>query len=340
MVDFINPSDYLEVRHHRKNFENKIQHWCFKNNIGFFGTYQQVSLSKFDKIIKLTIFELIESFEYLCQLDKELYNNGKHLYYLTDNLIDHTKKSFLKNITLIPIPELFGMIPVLDTDQNLIKPTKLFNCFIQRVDSVRQSWFYFLQHYELLDKGYVSFLLWQYPLYSDKTGKDLFDYIHKQYNLYNVPHFDKAYHDLRPLVPYTNLNPGIDLQTYAQDSKYSLILETFATNDDHIGYCYTEKLHRAMQIPTHNLIFSQQNSLTKLANLGFKFSDWMIEIDKLPWIQRQQKLLEILVNDSIAYDAESLYNNALHNKDLIAKYKIQFLNGHCLDKILNEIHNA
>lgn len=340
MVKYINPLDSVEWQTHRNNFENEIRIWCLKNNIGFFGTYQQVTESNFDKIIKLTVFELIKSFDSLVELDVKLGKQGKHLYYLTDNLVDERQANTLKNITIISIVELFGMISVNPIERSSTIPEKLFNCFIQRVDSVRQTWFYFLKHHNLLDKGYVSFLLFQYPFYSDKTGIELFDYIHQQYELKNLAHFDKAYQQLRPLVPYTNFGKTDNLLKYVTNSKYSLVLETYAVNDGHIGTCYTEKIHRTLQSTTIGLIFSQQYALTKLSNLGFKFNQCMLEIDQYPWIQRQQKILDILVNDSVVFDTEVLYNSALHNQNLILYYKEQFLKGIYLDKILTKVYET
>ena len=336
-VDHIKPADFGWTAH-RGQFEDKIRQWCIKNNIGFFGTYQRIGESAFTKLVKLTIFELVMSSDDLTQLDVKLGKSGKHLYYLTDNIVDTTQTKKLKNITFISIIELFGMIDC----QEISKPTtpdRLFNCFIQRVESVRQSWFYFLKHYDLLDKGFVSFLLFQYNFYSDKTGLELFDWIHTHYELNKLPHFEQAYHELRPHVPYQNFTEITDLNGYAADSKYSLVLETYAIEDGHISYCYTEKLHRALQTPTVNLLFSQQHSLSALAKLGFKIDNFMLQIDKLPWIERQQKLLDILVKDLVAFDPDLLYNNALHNQELILNYKQEFLKGQFLDKIFTDIIN-
>lgn len=340
MIEYVNPADSTEWQAHRANFETSIQNWCAKNKIGFFGTYTPIRNSSFAKLIKLTIFELVESIDYLTQLDAKLRSTGQQLFYITDNLINQSLTANLTNIKLIPIVELFGMISTANADKKIKDPEKLFNCFIQRVDSVRQTWFYFLKHYNLLDKGYVSFLLFQYKFYSDKTGVELFDYNHLNFNLNKLPHFDDAYNALRPHVPYINFPEDANLAAYIDNSKYSLVLETYATSDGHLGYCYTEKIHRALQSPTINLMFSQQYSLSALADIGFRLDDWMLEIDKLPWIQRQQRLLDILVNDSVAYDAELLYNNAVHNRDLITGFKKQFLNGAFLDKILTEIYKA
>jgi len=323
----------------RYRFEDKVKQWCSKNNIGFSGTYQPIKLkSKYTKLVKLTIFELVFSSGDLIEIDVKLGNTGKHLYYLTDNIVDTTQTKKLKNITLISINELFGMI-VCPEISKPTQPSKLFNCFIHRVESVRQSWFYFLKHYDLLDKGFVSFLLFQYDFYSDKAGLELFDWIHTHFELNKLPHFEQSYHELRPHVPYQNFTEIPDVSGYAANSKYSLVLETYAIEDGHISYCYTEKLFRALQIPTVNLLFSQQHSLSALAKLGFKIDNFMLQIDKLSWIERQQKLLDILIKDSVAFDPDLLYNNALHNQNLIQNYKQEFSKGQFLDKIFTDINN-
>lgn len=335
-VIYTNPDDSTEWQAHRRQLEDFLKKWCNQNNIEFFGTYQKVKITKFDKIVKVVFFELIDNLSSLLNLDNLLEKTGKKLYYLTDNLVDTNRLSQLKNITVVPMNELFGMISLYDiaVPDN---PEKLYNCFIQRVESVRQSWFYFLKHYNLLDKGYVSFLLFQYSFYSEKTGLELFNHIHEHYELGNNAHFQQAYDELKFMVPYKNFTENNNLHSYTTKSKYSLILETYAVEDDHVGYCYTEKIHRGLQTPTINLIFSQKNSLTQLSKLGFKIDNQLLEIDQYPWIERQQKLLNILINDSIDFDPVTLYNNALHNRDLIYNYKHQFLTGEFLDKILTEI---
>jgi hypothetical protein len=340
MITYVEPTDSREWTVHRNKFERDFSLWCLKNKVSFFNTYQQVQPSEFNKIVKLKIFELIDSFEYLKQLDDTLNINGQKLFYITDNLINTHQSKIFKNIKIISVPELLGIIRTTAIKPINKDPLKLFNCFIQRVDSIRQSWFYFLKHHNLLDKGYVSFLLYQLSFYSDKTGLELFDYNHYTYQLDKIEHFHNAYMSMRDQVPYRNFLPTSDLVSLTKNTKYSLVLETYATEDDHIGYCYTEKLHRALQSPTINLYFSQKNSLTELAKLGFKIDNWLLDIDQLSWVDRQQKLLNILVSDSIDFSPETLYNNAMHNRHLISNYKKQLLNGEYLDKILNEITEA
>ena len=92
-----------------------------------------------------------------------------------------------------------------------------------------------------------------------------------------------------------------------------------------------------MQFPSVNLIFSQQHSLCKLEKIGFELEDFILEIDKHPWIQRQQMLLNILVNDSIEFNPKELYNRAMHNRNKNKHYKDEFLKGNFYDRIFDTV---
>jgi hypothetical protein len=334
-IESIDSVDQYEWREHRNNFENTIKLWCLQNNVDFFGTYNTIRFSKKEKIVKLTVFELMAGSKELYELDKLCVQENKQIFYITDNLVDDSNLH-LQSIKILSVTELFGMVSQFDI-QLMSNPSKLYNCFIQRVDQVRQSWFYFLQHHDLLDKGYVSFLLYQIQSYSELEGLELYDFIHKKYMMEKLPHFQQAYLDLRHNVPYRNFEENADLSVYLKDSKYCITLETYATEDLHIASCYTEKVQRALQFPSINLFFAQQNSLSKLKQIGFEIEDFMLEIDKHPWIQRQQMILDILVNDSIEFSPKELYNRAMHNKNLNKKYKDEFSKGKFYNKIFDKV---
>jgi hypothetical protein len=63
----------------------------------------------------------------------------------------------------------------------------------------------------------------------------------------------------------------------------------------------------------------------------------MLEIDKHPWGERQQMILDILVNDSVEFDHKKVYNRAIYNKNKFKHYKNEFLKGDFYDKIFNTI---
>lgn len=336
MVDYDEPADGVDWKIHRTNFEQRVRSWCRDHGIDFFGTYDEIQASRSEKCVKLTVTELVIHQRDLILLDAEMQSKGQHLFYLTDNLLDAAKLCQFKNITFISINALIGMMSLALIRPNTA-PSRLYNCFIQRVDSVRQSWFYFLHDHDLLTKGYVSFLLFQYGFYSDKTGRDLYDWIHHHYQLSVLPHFDRAYHELRASVPYRNFPETKDLHGCANNSKYSLVLETYAVEDGRIGFCFTEKTYRSLQTPTINLIFAQQNSLAHLSQLGFEINEAMLDIDCCLWVHRQQRILDILINDHFDFDAELLYNQAVINRDVIDGFKHEFLKGDFLEEVFSDI---
>ena len=299
-----------------KNIQDRLNEWCINNDIEFYGTYHNIQVPKTKKALKVNAWELMNGLDILEPLDLELQEHDKIVYFFTDNLVDQTN---LQNIKVISVPELFGLTGTFECDYPT-EPTKLFNCFMQRIESVRQSWFYFFKHFDLLDKGYVSFTLLQDAFHAGMKPLEIYDYNHKNYKLGNLEHFEKAYYEMRPHVPYKNFEEKYDLAGYLSDSKYTVSLESFACEDNHFASAFTEKIQRALQFPTINLIFAQQNSMTKLQKRGFAIPDFMLEVDQYPWQRRQQMLLEILTKDTEQFSAESLYNNAIHNQNIMHQY--------------------
>jgi hypothetical protein len=301
-----------------------------------FDCYDQIDVPKQNKAIKIGHPEILDDYTLYQTLDEKCKQQNKKVYIVTRNIVDNWN---LDNIKIVFVEEIFGLDYVFDIKYPQ-QPTKLYNCFIQRVDSVRQSWFYFLQHYKLLDKGYVSFLLYQLVNYSELEGIELYDFIHKKYKLGELKHFEHAYIQMRNKVPYKNFEENYNLAEYINESKYTVTLDTWATSDSHVAANYSEKVHRALQCPTNNLFFVQQNSLAKLHRLGFDIPEYMLEIDKHPWQKRQQMILDILVNDTIDYDAEILYNRAMHNRNKFKHYSDLVDNGDFYSRIFDTVRQT
>ena len=303
----IDSVDQHHWRNQRQILLKRVKNFCFKNNIEFTSkiTTDLIKQSTKEKIVHMWLFDSIAKYNHWQELDQACKQVGKTLLVITDNIIKFNNLKFVK---FFSYPELLGVTATHnDITINNTTPKKLYNCFIQRADVVRQSWFYFLHHYALLDKGYVSFLLKQLINYSELTGKELFEFIHHSGLLYQLPNFDLAYHDLKNQVPYRNFDEIFNLVPLILDSKYSLILETYAIEDDTDAWCFTEKLLRTLQFPTFNLPFIQKGGIEILELLGFKFNLDLNSIDQLSWQERQQKLLQILINDTVDYDANMLY---------------------------------
>ena len=120
------------------------------------------------------------------------------------------------------------------------------------------------------------------------------------------------------------------------DSKYSLILETYALEDDTNRWCFTEKSLRSIQFPTVSLLFLQKHGISKLREFGFEFDSSIDKIDSLPWQQRQQQLLQILIENCVDFDSKTLYNQSQHNRQLLKSWKNAYSNVNFFDNFFEK----
>lgn len=333
----IDSSDQHQWMAERLILVDRVKNFCQDHNVDFVpfisGKIDFIKNSTRDKIVYMCLFDLIFDYTYWQKINQACVASGKILFVITDNIL---KFDDLEFVNFFSCPELLG-VTAYDIPINAHRPNKLYNCFIQRVDSVRQSWFYFLYHHDLLDQGYVSLLLKQLTSYSSLTGKELFDYIHQQHALYQLPHFEQAYQNVKNQVPYRNFVEEYNLLPLTQDSKYSLVLETYAVDDDRNQWCFTEKLFRALQSTSFVLPFCQKRGIATLKSLGFKFNLDLDHLDQLSWQERQQQLLNFLINDTLDYDANVLYNISLHNQQLLKSWKVRYQKPDFFDNIFNKV---
>jgi hypothetical protein len=172
--------------------------------------------------------------------------------------------------------------------------------------------------------------------YSELTGIELFDYIHFHYQLNELSHFEQAYQNTRAQIPFQNFEEINNLLPYILDSKYSVVLETYAIDDDRDQWCFTEKSLRAIQFPTIPLLFTQRGGIAVLKSLGLEINSVTDQLDHLNWQERQQHLLNILVNDSVDFDAETLYNQSQHNRHLLRAWKTEYSRPDFFDELFNK----
>ena len=330
----IDSFDQHSWRHERTNLQTRLRTFCKSNDIAFSinVSVELIQRSKNSIIVNMLLFDLIPSYEFWRNINQICQQQGKMVLVVTDNILNFDNLSYVK---FFSYTKLLGVTASYDDNLTIAKPTKLYNCFIQRVDSVRQSWFYFLHQHDLLDRGYVSLLMKQLSDYNDLTGVELFDYIHHQYGLDALPHFEQAYQTVRSQIPFRNFKENNNLLPYILDSKYSVILETYAVDDDRDQWCFTEKSLRAIQFPTIPLLFTQRGGISVLKSLGLEIND-ATELDHLNWQERQQHLLKILVNDPIDFDVELLYNQSQHNRHLLRSWKTEYSRLDFFDVFFNE----
>jgi hypothetical protein len=322
--------EFQHCRSTGQNISKKLQEFCRKNNVQFIGRHQSHALEKAVQLDSGTKFiilfwiqdALFGSRSYWESINQQLFERGKKILVCTDSFIDLTD---LSNITFLTHPALVGL-KHLHVDPDCYKslsqnhcPSKLFNCFIHRVDATRQSWFYFLYNAKLLDRGYVSFLLYNYEN-ENQLEIDLFDQLHSLHGMNQLPHFEDAYQNLRSQVPFRNFEENPILWDKICDSKYSLVLDTYATNDNDASCFFSEKVARALMLPSIDLLFVEKNIPRHFESWGLVTSTSSLNLDHLSWQQRQTRLLEVLVQDSWEYNFTSLLEIARHNYSVLKNY--------------------
>jgi hypothetical protein len=323
-------------RNNRSQLIDRLKKICRDNSISFLTNHDPLQLHfKNKKGVMFWPGDLIKDLEHWKKLDKHYKQIGFTLFVFTDNFIEFGDLEHVKFYSDPTLHFLFCSYRPEDISVNE-NPSKLYNCFIQRVESVRQSWFYFLYLRNLLDKGYVSFLCKQLTSYSTLTGADLFDYIHKEYNLDDVPEFSKAHSELRSIVPYRNFVENHNLPFYIKDSKYSLVLETYATNYSTDRWLIGEKAIRALCFPSIPLLFMQTRAVEKLKSIGFQI-DYHDQIDNMSWIDKQCTLLDIIENDAIDITPKQNYNRAVHNCEIGLAAKQRCLRNNYFDEFITKV---
>lgn len=337
--------DQLSWRQERNIIYTGIKNWCKNNKVGYHSGNEVIipvenifDLYHEQDIIYVQMFDLVENnLELWNSLSEKCVKENRRIFIITDNYIDQQCVSHLKNIYFFGLYKFLGMMANYgDRYLEVVPKKKLFNCFIQRTDSTRQSWFYFLHSKNLIDQGHVSLLLKQLKDYSGLTGRDLFEYIHYKYQLNALEHFDRAFNELKSQVPYRNFKEENDLLPLILETKYSLILETFFSAPPG-AWCWTEKSLRDLQLPVIPLIFAQEGSATQLKKIGFEIPDYLLEIDNLNWIERQQIFLNILSNDSIDEPDQVLIERAKHNRSLLETWKKTYQHPNYLDQVYDII---
>lgn len=229
---------------------------------------------------------------------------------VTDNIVQ------LDHISLYP--EYWGTYSYQSkyTDQ---VPTKLFNCFMNRVCTTRQSWFYQFVRRNLLWHGNVSFLLDSRNL---PTGKDLYEANFSGYEI-----FEHEHNLMRDRVPFINFTG--DLDQAVVDSQFSVVIETYFDWPGTIAF--SEKVFRALQLPRPILLYSMPGSIAVLRDYGFELFDDIVDhsYDSEPdQIKRQVMILDQLCawRDK-SFTSQNLFDFAQrikHNTNLLQNLRAKW----------------
>ena len=195
---------------------------------------------------------------------------------VTDNIVEQSH---------IPLyPEFWGTFSY-DPDYQPATPTRIFNCFMNRICTTRQSWFYQFVRRGLLDRASISFMLDSRSL---PRGIELYEKNFQGYELFALEH-----ELMRSRVPFRNFDG--ELEQVIVDSHISLVIETYFDWPKTIAF--SEKVFRALQLPRPMLLFSSPGAVAALERYGFDLfkdivnHDYDVEPDP---IQRQIMLLDQL----------------------------------------------
>jgi len=299
--------------------------------------YQQLNITRCrsDKILIASLFDLFTK-DHFFGLARHAEQLGKKIYFLVDTWLDQDQYQH-PAAEIVCDPRLLSLTARSDPTPRPVSPNRLYNAFVHRAEPVRQSWLYFLYLNDLLEQGFVSYQLFQID--SKLTGTDLFDHIHRQ-DLQELEQFNRAHAALRPMVPYRNFDDSNDLGPLVLQTKYSLVLDTFAPADDIGSYYISEKVTRALQYPTSDLLFVQRGTIKRLHHSGFYVDPRMLEIDNLSWIKRQQEILNILISDAINDSDDERYHQAAHNRSIMNSWLAQTMSQEFVGSVVDAVlHN-
>lgn len=319
-----------------KQLKPKLESFCHQLGVDFLArgvNAEDISTCNKDKILGIDLFDLTGNVVHMQKINEQCQKHNKQMMLLCDSFV--ADPLHFSNLQVVGAPELLCLSSSFNAPKPVIKPKqKLYNCFINRVEAIRQSWFYFLYLNNLLDKGYVSFLLYNPDL--DLEPEELYEHTHN-ISLNTLDKFNKAYNDLKDLVPFRNFDDHSDLSPYLTKSKYTLTLDTYAPDDDHFAKYISEKVVRSLEFPTIDLMFVQKGTLTEMSKRGFVIAQAMLDLDQLGWQQRQQGILDILTQDSISVTLNEMLDQCMHNRKIFKDWFDQINTIQFYEKFLNEL---
>jgi hypothetical protein len=202
-------------------------------------------------------------------------------------------------------------------------PSKAYNCFINRMDPIRQSWLYQLIRRGIFDQGYISFnmIVCMIPELAHLHPLDAFEQQFHQYHEIFQPEHDA----IKAKVPYKNFVCDGDLTQVILDSRFSIVLETYFDKNNVITY--TEKIFRALQLPQPWLLFGSQHAVKHVKAMGFDVLDDVVDHDYYDNIEtaveRQSKILDLAQNYvNQTFDHDRCAKAARHNQNILQEFSL------------------
>lgn len=201
--------------------------------------------------------------------------------------------------------------------------TKSYNCFINRMDPIRQSWLYQLIRRNIFHQGYVSFNMdiSRIPVLGHLTRQDAFEKTFQEV----LKIFQPEHDFIKTSVPYKNFVCHGDLTQTILDSRFSIVVETYFDKNNVITY--SEKIFRALQLPQPWLLFGPKHAVKYIKAMGFDVLEDLVNHDYYDnietAIERQCKILD-LAQDFVnkTFDQDRCIKAARHNQNTLREFSL------------------
>jgi len=241
-----------------------------------------------------------------------------HATIISSNVLTKTIES--DNVKYIFLKELYGVYYNPNIRTNIKEYKNLYTCLMQRTNYPRLKLFLDLKKNNLLQRGNVSLLGFNYD---NKTANSVLREILDKHDIELDFELD---------LPFKNFEDKDSTYKVEQQSKYNIVCESY--NDNAYPECigFSEKTFRSLQIPNITLMLNKKGSINILSDLGFKTHKINCLLDSLTDYNCQNDfIISALENDYC--EANEVVEFAEHNALILKKYN-ERINS---DVFINEI---
>lgn len=292
------------------------------------------AIRSYDAVLEFTHPNTNKSVLITCMHEVPDYIDTSNSVLVTD-CFDHSDN---QNCVIALNPEVYGEFQIELTYTNQL-PTKNFCCFINRGDTMRQSWIYEFAKNNMLEHGHVSYWCTNRPTPTNNTENSqiYFEQLYQWISQYNKNYLHQ-HNWLKDKIPFKNFD--LTLEQAIIDSKISIILETNAPDPKKI--LFSEKTWRQIQLPRPWVMLNNPYSVRYLRSLGFDVFDDYVDHSydyETNYEKKQQMILSQLkkIKDFDNSVLDDLEHRTEHNRNILRNYKNQLPQKY--KKIVEQIHS-
>jgi len=229
---------------------------------------------------------------------------------------------------IIFLKELYGVFHDKNTIPKLNKNLNLYSCLARRTTYPRVKLFADLSRNNLISKGNVSLLGFQY--HSDNNANEVIEEINNNTNEFN---------DIvnKYKFPFKNFSEDDYNFGIEQNSKYTIANETFNDHEPNAKwFSFTEKTFRCLQIPNITLFLNRKGSIDILNSINIKVHPINYILDQMESYEAQNNFIVGLLLHDI-FDLDEMQEIATHNYNQIKKWSESLKTDTFYKDIVNKI---